>query len=78
MDYPPTAVWMGRPTSEVSPKPSAEQGVLCCKRSFMQQKTYLAMFPENIKIRLLKRTCSDRSIMTGQMDYSLYRYMRLD
>ena len=60
------------------PQPSAEQGVLCCKRSFMQQKTYLAMFPENIKIRLLKRTCSDRSIMTGQMDYSLYRYMRLD
>ena len=25
------------------PQPSAEQGVLCCKRSFMQQKTYLAM-----------------------------------
>jgi len=26
------------------PQPSAEQGVLCCKRSFVQQKTYLAMF----------------------------------
>ena len=26
------------------PQPSAEQGVLCCKRSFVLQKTYLAMF----------------------------------
>ena len=25
-------------------RPSEEQGVLCCKRSFVQQKTYLAVF----------------------------------
>ena len=34
------------------PQPSAEQGVFCCKRSFMQQKTYLAMF-----LRTLKSAC---------------------
>ena len=48
----PTASWNGQNDFGVQPQPSAEQGVLCCKRSFMQQKTYLAMFFENIKIRL--------------------------
>ena len=34
----------GMTTSESSPKPPAGQGVFCSKRSFVQQKTYLAMF----------------------------------
>ena len=34
----------GMTTSESSPKPLAGQGVFCSKRSFVQQKTYLAMF----------------------------------
>ena len=53
------------------PKPSAEQGVLCCKRSFVLQKTYFAPAGHNT---INNGICADFRLTDGHPYYNAKKF----